>query len=124
MQQAAEPRAKRLHYHSCDFCPSDKVYACADYHCQKNKKRTCGPCRRSQKYHYGPDPDLFKSVEAARRHFALIGKHKPEDLIAVHMESHWETEGVVHSYWAFWQDGSKTQMTQEEIAAWATGNGN
>ncbi len=121
LRKRNEARAKRLHYHSCDFCPSDRVYACSDYHCQKNKKRVCRPCRRAKKYHYGPDPDLFQSVAAAARHHSLSGKHAPADLLAVHMESHWEGDsGVVHTYWACWQDGTKTQMTEAEIAQWTT----
>lgn len=56
----------------------------------------------------------------AARNCALARKHTAEDLIAVHMESHFEFGAIVHTYWACWKDGSKTQMTQEEIAAWAT----
>lgn len=119
MEQRAKKRAARLHYHVCDHCPSDTRYACTDYHCKKNKKRLCGPCRRNKKYKY-VDFDLFGSVAMAAKNLALMKKHGPEDLIAVHMESKFEFGDIVHTYWAHWNDGSRTQMTREEIAAWTT----
>lgn len=55
----------------------------------------------------------------AAKNLALANKHKGEAMLAVHMESHFEFGSIVHTYWAMWNDGSKTQMTQEEIAAWS-----
>jgi len=91
-----------------------------DYHCRQNKKRLCGVCRRAKKYHYGPEPDLFQSVALAAKALALLRPHKPEDMIAVHMESVYEYGEISHKYWAHWNDGSKTEMTREEINQWAT----
>ena len=120
--ERAKKRAARLHYHICDGCPYEGKYACCDYHCKKNKKRLCGVCRRNKKYHY-IEPDLFESVMNAAKNIRMK-KHKPEDMIAVHMESHFEFGGIVHTFWAMWSDGTKTQMTSEEIAAWSTNGTN
>lgn len=117
-EERHKKRLARLHWHVCDFCQNETKYRCQDYHCRGKKKRACSECRRRKKYHH-VEPDLFDSVVKARRHFSIMDSSTPDGLIAVHMESSYENGEIVHKYFAMWNDGSRIELTPQEVSAWA-----